>query len=532
LSNVQVVRNSSRVGDKIESRTRNVTIGMSDQRYRMLSQIIRAYRMHSWTNATVNVIGRSLIGSGWEIVPSEEDDVSPSKSGKKKIERFLSSDECDYTNIKDFVGLAGKIAQTGMMFKLTGQFAWEIIRRNGKPVGFDVVSGYVRPNVDSEGNLLSPPFYAFPWDHKGPDDIVEYDLNEIVYSYNPGVTGDISGETVYEALSVTAIPSDLSAGTSYRELFYNVNAPYNGVWEVDESVSDDDFDKFCDLLEDRYSGPENFGRNPLVIRGRVEFKPISSRSKEDAPYLEGRRYTQEEISAVTGVDGNKMGITESSNKANMRETRREYHENVMRPLTRWLEDEIYRQVFVRILGVRGWKLVFKRPDFMNALEQATIDSRDIQSGIVNPNEVRSVRGMKPRKNGDEFRTMPGSGSDTAGGEGMPTPADQGGPGLGSGNPGRPRKNAPERPPRDEEDTSKYLSNVALELKAWKKYHLRMMDGKVDEREFDCKYTKEDLRETVMEMLEDCGSDFNLVRNVFEAASAAAASIIQSGVENE
>lgn len=531
MNNVKVVRKSSRVGSHLPSEGKSKVVRMTDRRFLMLSQIVRAYRMHSWTNATVNVIGRSLIGSGWDIVPDESSGVAPSQAGKKKIEAFLNSQGADFTNIKDFVGFAGKIAQTGMILKLTGQFGWEIIRRNGQPIGFDVISGYIRPNVDAHGNFLSPPFLAYPWDGKGPEDVVAYDLEDIVYSYNPGVTGDISGETVYEALSVTAIPSDLSAGTSYRELFYNVNAPYNGVWEVDESVSDEDFDKFCDLLDDRYSGPENFGRNPLIIRGRVDFKPTSSRSKEDAPYLEGRRYTQEEISAVTGVDGNKMGLTESSNKANMRETRREYHENVMRPLTRWLEDEIYRQVFVRILGVKGWRLVFKRPDFMNALEQATIDSRDIQSGIVNPNEVRATRGMKPRKHGDEYRNMPGSTVDGAPSGDMPMPADQGGPGIGSGQPGRPRKHDPARPPRDEEDTSKLLADSLNELRSWRKYYLRMMDGKVDEKDFEFRFIDSDLVDEAKSMLDLCVGDFDLTKNVFDATALAITSLLEREVDN-
>ena len=490
MNNVSELRKNSRVGTH-GAIVGDVTVGanfLSDtdivaKRFRSLSAILRAYQSHSWTNATVNVVGRSIIGIGNSLVPDEEYEGYASAASKAKIKRFLEFQNARYENIKDFVGFSSKIAQTAMSLRLLGQCAWEIVRVNGVPVGFDIVSGFVRPNVDDHGNFLNPPFVATPWTAKSHHETIGYELEDIAYFFDSGVTGNVTGETAYDSLAVTAIPSDLSAGTSYRELFYNSNAPYNGHWEVDSSVSNDDFDAFYNLLEDRYSGPENFGRNPLIIRGTVDFKPTQSRSSEDAPYLEGREFNRQEISAVTGVDGNKLGVTGASNKANMRETRREFHENVMRPLANWLEDEIYRQVFVRILGVKGWRLRFNRPDFMNALEQSTIDSRDIQSGILSPNEVRIRRGMDKREGGDEFYVAPGSQ--------VPGENESGNPDPAKATPDDSKAKETERPPRDESDTSK-----------------------------------------VRHLLYDCEDDFDAIKKVFDAAQNCLENLTIYGGDNE
>ena len=536
MNNVSVIRKNSRVG------THGSVVGDSDsnsasflsdsdlvaKRFRSLGAILKAYQSHSWTNATVNVVGRSIVGIGSTLVPDEEYEGYASIASKAKIKRFLDFQNARFENIKDFVSFSSKIAQTAMCLKLLGQCAWEIVRVNGVPVGFDVVSGFVRPNTDEHGNFLSPPFIATPWTAKSHHETIGYELEDIAFFFDPGVTGNVTGETTYDSLAVTAIPSDLSAGTSYRELFYNSNAPYNGHWEVDSSVSNDDFDAFYNLLEDRYSGPENFGRNPLIIRGTVDFKPTQSRSSEDAPYLEGREYNRQEISAVTGVDGNKLGVTDSSNKANMRETRREFHENVMRPLVNWLEDEIYRQVFVRILGVKGWRLKFNRPDFMNALEQSTIDSRDIQSGILSPNEVRLKRGMEKRKGGDEFHVAPGSQMPGQGANG-----DQGEPDPAKAKPDDSKVKETERPPRDESDTSKDAAmGHVKELKAWRKHYLRMMDNKIPEKVFIFRFLSSDFVEPVRNLLNDCEGDFDTVKRVFDAAQDCLENLSVYGGENE
>ena len=91
-----------------------------------------------------------------------------------------------------------------------------------------------------------------------------------------------------------------------------------------------------------------------------------------------------ELSAVTGVDGNKMGVTENTNKSNMRETQREFLANVVkyngerygkRHLLPGMQSPIwYRRVDAKVA----------EPGSFYPIEQVSIDMRNLQFGVFRP----------------------------------------------------------------------------------------------------------------------------------------------------
>lgn len=473
----------------------------SNSRYTFLYELLKAHKSHSWTSATVGAVCRSMIGSGVKIVPYEG--KTPRLKDTKRAKEFFNQTNRQWDNIKDSVSLYAKLYQIIGLFRLLGQVGVEIVRDGSRnPIGFDVVSGFVIPNIDEKGYYKSPAYYVRPW---GQTNYIEYAEDELAYFYNPGLSGSVFGETVYESLVQTTIPSDMYAAVSYRELFQNVNAPYNGVWKIDPATSDEDFDYFLELLEHRYTGAANFGKNPLVVRGGAEFVPTPSRNKEDAPYLDGRRYNQSEMSAVTGVDSNKLGLTNDANKANIRETRREFHENALRPMYVLLEDMFYNLLFRKVLGIDTLKLEFGRPDFATALEQATIDARYLANGVMSPNEVRLRMGYDKRESGDVYyepQNMDRVGSD---GEVREEPVNTGDPNTD--------QQRPERSPRDEEDISKALS----ELAAWRKFAIRVSKGERSSREFTAVYLPSEYALTIKSMIEESAGDSQTIRAIFDAA---------------
>jgi hypothetical protein len=496
------------------------SLGNDNSEHERLKLLARTVHEHPWTYATIDAVARSALGAGWKYVPVERYKNDATNRQRKKLEDFFEYRERKWDNIKDFQSLPDKIGQTVAAYRLFGHLGWEIIRdARGVPIGFDVLSGILSPRVSDSGYFQNPAFTFYPWEASGH---VTYKLDEVAYFYNSGVTGRISGESSYESLINTSLPSDIFAAVSYRSLFENVNAPYNGVWTVDPQVSDEDLEAFIGLLEERYSGAVNFGRNPLVIRGNAEFKPTISRNDEDAPYLDGRAFNREEFYGVTGVDGNKLGITSDANKSNIRETRREFHENVLRPLFRRLEDDIYNQVIVRILGIRGWKMQFNQPDITNALEQASIDMRYMQWGVYSPNEIREQRGEDKREDGDFYyvplnmarsdreeemqqdqQTRPNSDNNENSDD--PMPNDTSG--------------EPVRVPRDDETGSPGEASKAAiaELKKWRKKYLEFLDKKRTDGDFSCLVVEKEVEATVKSLLAEAGNDFNLVKNIFEGA---------------
>lgn len=519
----------------------SVNKGDGFQFYYNKSDLLRIASMqHSWTRATAISVGRAAIGGGFSFVrhPIYGKDIS--KKRQKQIDGimkdindiFFKPSKVKY--IQDMAGLSWKIYYTVNSFVLYGQFAWEKIRERGtgRMIGFDVLPGITMPNVDSYGKFKHPAYFFRPWNSQSA---IEYNLDDIVYVTNPGLDASIYGSTDYDSLVQNTIPADLYASQAYKYQFENINAPYNGVWVVDPSTTPEDYADFVALLANRYTGIEAFGKNPLVIRGQAKFEEHRSRSNDDAPYLEGRRYNQAEMSAVTGISSAKLGITDNASKTNHRELRREFHENTLRPVFQFVEEGIYNQILVEEFGLNEYKLAFNRPDLSTALEEATIIGRYVQNGVMSPNEGREIIGKRTRSDtyGDSY-FIPSNGN-WVGSDGMvaapidtpqsvPAPdtidtASDAKPDVPIQDGGSKRQFDAQRPPEDDA-MYRNKSDVIDELEKWKRFELRKVKGKRNDREFVTSFVDGESAMQIKTVLksvlkpEDIGSFFdNLINSV-------------------
>lgn len=486
--------------------------------YSKMDELRRATYKHSWTRATAMMIARSAVGSGFSFEKHPIfGDIDETTIGDKKVLKpiyeFFYGVKGELKYIQNIQPLASKMLYTVLSFVLYGQFAWEIIYdKQGNPVGFDVLAGIVFPNVDKDGKFKNPAYLFRPWNSYK---VQEYkDPKKIVFVSWPGTDMNIHGATEYLAATESAIPSDLYAATTYRAHFENVNAPYNGIWVVDRNTSEEDFKKFMSLLFNRYSGVRNFGRNPLVIKGNAEFKEMRSRSNDDAPYLEGRKYNQEEISALSGVSSAKLGLSADLSKANFRDMRREFHENTLRPIYETIEQAIYQQVFVRAFGIEDWLMTFNRPDLTNAIEDATIYTRYLNSGIMNFNEVRAKLGLPPRKDGDEF--VLASNLMTPGEQTSPEALSDRDTQNRSPDGGSPRQADPVRPATsDRPDLSNdNRDKMITELRTWKKFAQKISKGKRGYREFVPEVIDKEIADQINNYILDNIEDDENISNFF------------------
>lgn len=433
--------------------------------------LLDAWTYHSWLRAALSVVGRSLMGPGFDIEPVEG--FRHSALQKKKIWSFLNSyGSGNWDSIKDYYTPAAKLYVTAILIKLLGRSGWEIIRgENGKAMGYDVIFGQVNPNVDDTGRFKrGEPAFTQQF---GSTTHNFDNSQDIVYFLWPDADGSVTGGTDIESLVELVIPADLYAQSAYRNLHRNQSTP-DGIWITDPGMDDDTYAAVVAQIDAKYQGQDNYGRAFITAKGDVDFKPIAQ-SRDDAPYLDGREMSRHETSAVTGVPGAKMGLTSEMSRAGLREVQRYFHESTMAPLFRFMEEVLYNQICIREFNAPGWRVKFKPPDFLTGMEKATIAQRYWGTGSLSPNEIRrGYLGLDSRDGGDGYYVP----ANVSGGAALSQPGSAARAGADdSGLPTADYVGDEEKPLR--------ADKMLKELRDWRKVEKRIRQGKRFQKEFEC-----------------------------------------------
>jgi len=509
---VRIFINDGTVRDKasvtqVTSRLPRTAIGRSSREEEILD-LMDAVAVVPFLSASGAVVGRGVVGPGFDIVEAELDGGG-SERKRRRILDFFNYISPMQANVKDVFSPLAKIYTTAFSFRIFGHAAWEIVRDRGTgaPLGFDVIPGVVKPNIEADGTFKRPAYVQYlrvggvesKSEFNSPEDVIFF----AVPDYSGGVY-------MAELLALTeyTLPSEIYAAIAYRSLHENRDAPYSGFWYTPNDIDDDTFNRFVAMVNSRYTGSKNYGRNPIIMKGEGGFKAVAS-VKDDAPYVEGRELNRSEISASTGVPGAKYGIETNTD---MRELRREFYESTLRPMMSLLEESIYTNVCIRLFNAPEWKFRFKRPDFTTAIEDASIELRRIQWGQWSPNEARASRGEAPRDNGDYYL--------------IPKNMDMVGP---DGKPGRP-ENEPinddegDMAPSDEDKVPGTQppvqpdveeSVLVDEIRKWRKFALRVAGGKRFKRDFVPSAIDESLSGYIFNVLDELGDSVEDIAEFFD-----------------
>lgn len=510
--------------------TNHTRVAEFEGAYQKADALRRASYKHSWTRATVMTVARSAVGSGFSIVrhpvfgnltaDSQVQNGLYDSSEIDQIKDFFYAPMTTGRYIQDYYTTASKIMYTVTSLVFYGQAAWEIIYdRDGKPIGFDPLPGFVFPNVDNLGKFMKPAYYYRPWNST---EVYEFSRpKDIFYVTWPGTDLSIFGSSEYIAAAESSIPSDIYAAAVYRAHFENINAPFNGFWQVSPTTSDEDYKRFVSMIINRYTGVKNYGRNPIVIRGDAEFKEMRSRTNDDAPYLEGRKYNQEEISALSGVSSSKLGLGSNVNRTNFREQRRDFWETTLRPIYSILEEAIYAQIFMRLFNKKEWTLAFNRPDLTTALEDATIYTRYVQNGIMNANEARAKINLPPRMDEEGWiyyqpaQTHLQQGLAENEGKTNPSGKERADAGTSDRSSDMQRPSSTDRVSNDDSESSNTKSAIISELKTWKKFAIKSSDGKRAYRKFATSFIDDDVAQLIESHIIENLNDKEFIRGFFD-----------------
>jgi hypothetical protein len=179
--------------------------------------------------------------------------------------------------------------------------------------------------------------------------------------------------------------------------------------------------------------------------------------------------------------------------------RREFHETSMIPLFKLIEFAFYEQVHVREFKSFGWEFKFDSPDFLNAVETATVHMRYVQMGALSPNEVRYELGKSPYDKGNGYVDITGENaiSEPQGSppEGRPVEPDD------PSQTGEPTLDY-EDPVRGDQHDETSRDSILMELRQWERFaSKRVKAGKVV-RPFRPIYIPSDLAKILNEHIQD------------------------------
>ena len=225
-----------------------------------------------------------------------------------------------------------------------------------------------------------------------PADQVAYTPDEIVWLryFNP--LEELAG------LSPLA-PARLSADMGHEGLHFNRHLLRNSARPdflllTNQEMSDAELEDFYARWEQRYQGPGNAHR-PAVASAVRDVKTLGL-SHRDIDFIQGLRWSLEEVSRTYGVPKLLLGDFERATYANVQASERLFWRNTVVPEVRFLEEQINRALLPKL----GYPSLVAEFDLsvIEALQEdeASRVQREtalLDRGVLTINEVRRQRNL-------------------------------------------------------------------------------------------------------------------------------------------
>ena len=228
--------------------------------------------------------------------------------------------------------------------------------------------------------------------YRGNADPVAYTPEEIIWLryFNP--MEELAG------LSPLA-PARLSADMGHEGLLFNRNLLRNSARPdflllTNQEMNETELEEFYTRWESRYQGADNSYR-PAVASAVRDVKTLGL-SHRDLDFIQGLRWSLEEVSRTYGVPKVLLGDFERATYANVQAAERMFWRNTIVPEVRFLEEQLNRVLLPR-LGYPELTVEFD----LSVIEALQEDENSrvqretalLDRGVLTINEVRRERNL-------------------------------------------------------------------------------------------------------------------------------------------
>lgn len=342
-------------------------------RFRTPQQQQDAYSQVSWVYSCVSLIASTLAMTGYKITNSAGKEVaSPFADLLLNPNSLMSSYEL-------LEGISSYLELNGNAYLYLSE-----INGRGQPREIYLLNpACTYPAVGKQG-LVG---YVFD-DGKGQ--AVPLLAEEVMHiKYWSPRSPFIGMGTVEAAASVL---DNEAAMSDYNRAFFSNGARPSGVLSTDGMVSDDQFNSLKEQWQSLYGGVRNMGKTAVLEAG-MTYQPMSM-SQADMMLVEQRKASRDEILAMFGVPGTKLGLLEYAGyKAE--EADKTFWNETMRPRIARIEAKLNQ-----LAGRYGVRIDFEQPNLKDQLREAQIAELLAKFGVLSDNELRGMLGFEPTPAGD------------------------------------------------------------------------------------------------------------------------------------
>ncbi len=337
-----------------------------------------------WLFATVDRIASALSAVEWKLLF-----VKPGGEVEEQLKHPLLD---LWTSVNPFYTREEFLETSDQHFELTGEMWWLVLKNRA---GLPVELWPIRPDriapVPSSQEFIKGYIYTVGSER------IPLLPEDIIFIRRPSPLNPYRGIGVVQSILVD-IDSERMSSQWTRNFFRNSAEP-GGIIELDQTLSDPDFEKFVQRWRSQHQGVANAHRVAVLEQGVWKDRKITQR---DMQFEQLRKLNRDIILGAFGMPASMLGIAENVNRANAEAA------EVM--FSRWIIVPRLRRIRA-VLNSRLCKLFDDRLRF--DFVDPTPENRELnlkesvelfKGGVSTKNESRARVGLDATQDpsGDEF----------------------------------------------------------------------------------------------------------------------------------
>lgn len=224
---------------------------------------------------------------------------------------------------------------------------------------------------------------------------VELPIEMVVHfkQYNP--KSDIRG---LSTLSKARIAADTDESASeYSRAFFENDARPGVILQYKGTLDQDQISRMKRQWDQEHKGPDKRDRVAVAQNG-LEIKVLDV-SQADMQFLEGRKFSRDEIFAIFRVPKTAFGITEDVNYSNGETSRETFASYCIKPKMTGFVDSL-NKFYLPLFGDDTLYFTFKSPVPENQEKKLAYYQSGFQNGWLTQNEIRRREGLTEVEGGD------------------------------------------------------------------------------------------------------------------------------------